>query len=62
VRGSGSRAGGAELTFQKMPACASHLGRYSGEIGLAGGQQSVTNLNATGQRGEDLLPSAQFCA
>ena len=44
-----------------MPACASHLGRYSGESGT-GGHQSVTNLNATGQRGEDLLPSAQFCA
>jgi hypothetical protein len=24
--------------------------------------QAVTNLNATGQRSEDLLPSAQFCA
>ena len=24
--------------------------------------QAVTRLNATGQRGEDLLPAAQFCA
>ena len=24
--------------------------------------QAVARLNATGQRGEDLLPSAQFCA
>jgi hypothetical protein len=23
--------------------------------------QAVTRLNATGQRGEDLLPAAQFC-
>jgi hypothetical protein len=24
--------------------------------------QAVARLNATGQRGEDLLPSAEFCA
>jgi hypothetical protein len=24
--------------------------------------QAVAKLNATGQRGEDLLPAAQFCA
>jgi hypothetical protein len=24
--------------------------------------QAVARLNATGQRGEDLLPAAQFCA
>jgi hypothetical protein len=27
--------------FQKMPACASHLGLYSGEIGLTGEQLGI---------------------